>query len=279
MENRRSQRPPIAYFLGVGAQKAGTTWLHDQLRLHPEIALPRLKELHYFDSVYPTRSGHRFGRRFVRATRNALAQQRPDLAVQSLDLLDLIFGPPRAYRKFLSAEGTESTRMAGEICPGYAASTLEGFRAMRELLEPRIIYVLRDPLDRYWSQVRHHHRGDDRADLDQRLKQTYASIIDNGPAWDRCDYPTTLSLLDEVFDPERVLVLFYEELFTQETLSRVARFLGVSPVWTWDLSRVSNQGLDHAMPPPPPRVMDRLGPVYDSVRARFGDAVPSRWRY
>ena len=279
MVERAEDQPALAHFLGVGAQKAGTTWLHDQLRLHPEIALPRRKELHYFDSAHPTRSGHRFGSRFVRTTRQALEQQRPEKAQQALDLLQMIFAPPRVYREFLAHERTEQTSVAGEICPAYATVTVEGFRAMRELLDPRIIFVLRDPLERYWSQVRHHHKGDRAEGLEERLAQTFATLIDNAAAWDRCDYPTTMALLDEVFDPQRVLLLFYEELFSEDTLSRVARFLDVAPTWSWDLSRVSNQGRDHAMPPPPPGVVDRLGPVYDAVRTRLGDAVPTGWRY
>jgi hypothetical protein len=40
-------------FLGIGAQKAGTTWLFRNLRLHPDLFLPR-KEMHYFDKNYFT---------------------------------------------------------------------------------------------------------------------------------------------------------------------------------------------------------------------------------
>ena len=36
-------------FLVVGAQKAGTTWLYRSLRTHPQVWMPREKELHYFD--------------------------------------------------------------------------------------------------------------------------------------------------------------------------------------------------------------------------------------
>ena len=36
-------------FIGIGAQKAGTTWLHRNLQAHPEIWMPTEKELHYFD--------------------------------------------------------------------------------------------------------------------------------------------------------------------------------------------------------------------------------------
>ena len=36
-------------FVGIGMQKAGTRWLHDQLQSHPELWLPLGKELHFFD--------------------------------------------------------------------------------------------------------------------------------------------------------------------------------------------------------------------------------------
>lgn len=36
-------------FLCVGVQKAGTTTLHDILKQHPDIYLPKLKEAHFFD--------------------------------------------------------------------------------------------------------------------------------------------------------------------------------------------------------------------------------------
>ena len=42
-------------FIGIGAQKAGTTWLARNLAPHPEIHMPR-KEVHYFDRKIRDRS-------------------------------------------------------------------------------------------------------------------------------------------------------------------------------------------------------------------------------
>jgi hypothetical protein len=39
-------------FLGIGAARSGTTWLSDQLRNHPNIFLPDIKSVHYFDKYY-----------------------------------------------------------------------------------------------------------------------------------------------------------------------------------------------------------------------------------
>ncbi len=57
-------------FLVIGAQRAGTTWLHRVLRQHPALWLPPLKELHYFDSLhqnYTWENGIRWRRRWRRA--------------------------------------------------------------------------------------------------------------------------------------------------------------------------------------------------------------------
>ncbi|RKT44446.1 sulfotransferase [Thiocapsa rosea] len=39
-------------FLGIGAQKAGTTWLYEQLKAHPGLAFPRGKELHFWNNPH-----------------------------------------------------------------------------------------------------------------------------------------------------------------------------------------------------------------------------------
>ena len=39
-------------FICIGAQRAGTTWLHDCLNEHPEVYVPEKKELHFFNSNY-----------------------------------------------------------------------------------------------------------------------------------------------------------------------------------------------------------------------------------
>ena len=36
-------------FLGIGAQKCGTTWLYDSLAMHPHIRFPAGKEIHYWN--------------------------------------------------------------------------------------------------------------------------------------------------------------------------------------------------------------------------------------
>ena len=39
------------YFVCIGAQKAGTTWLARMLSRHPQVFVTPVKEIHYFDHV------------------------------------------------------------------------------------------------------------------------------------------------------------------------------------------------------------------------------------
>jgi len=50
-----TSNPPtmcLPSFLCIGAQKAATSWLFVTLQEHPDIWMPAIKELHYFDYLY-----------------------------------------------------------------------------------------------------------------------------------------------------------------------------------------------------------------------------------
>jgi len=52
-------------FLGIGAAKSGTTWLADVLREHPDIFIPKEKELFYFNKYlaeYELMDNYRYGK-------------------------------------------------------------------------------------------------------------------------------------------------------------------------------------------------------------------------
>src|SRR5688572_21071755 len=60
---RSRDRLALPGFLGIGAQKSGTTWLHVNLACHPELYLPAQKEVHYFDRHFD-KSLEYYSRRF-----------------------------------------------------------------------------------------------------------------------------------------------------------------------------------------------------------------------
>jgi hypothetical protein len=266
----------MRYFLGVGAQKAGTTWLHEQLVRHPEIALSPRKEVHYFDTMYPTRSGQSHGVSLTRELRAAVSAGNFERAVGTADLLEVFFRGPEAYRRYLASNQTENTRVIGEITPSYADLTHAGFAAVRSTLDPLIVFVMRDPLDRYWSHVRQMGRHNWREK--QRLAEAFQEAFLLPGVRSRSDYPALLRTLDDTFPPEQVLPLFYENLFDEAVLADIGRFLGVSPSWPWRIDVRANTGRSRPMPDPTPELLEFLEPIYSFVRQRFGAAVPDSWR-
>src|SRR5690349_11710447 len=61
-------------FLCIGAQKAGTAWLYENLRCHPEVYLHERKEIHYWD-----RRIHRSVRFYCRYFRDARGRVTGDI--------------------------------------------------------------------------------------------------------------------------------------------------------------------------------------------------------
>jgi len=57
-------RGALPSFYCIGAQKAGTTWLHRMLKEHPQIYLPQVKEVHYWD-LHSSRSLEWYRNHFV----------------------------------------------------------------------------------------------------------------------------------------------------------------------------------------------------------------------
>jgi hypothetical protein len=48
--------PPTPTFLYIGTAKAGSSWIFEALRQHPDVFVPAAKDLKYFDDHYETRS-------------------------------------------------------------------------------------------------------------------------------------------------------------------------------------------------------------------------------
>ena len=78
--------------LGIGAQKAGTSWLHAYLRGHPACSTGPMKELHYFDSL---KTEGRLGRRLhAEALEKAREKGAPAGRIKRLERLCAICEAP-----------------------------------------------------------------------------------------------------------------------------------------------------------------------------------------
>jgi hypothetical protein len=178
--------------VGVGAQRAGTTWWwRGAIRPHPGFvreAKPG-KEVHYFDRFFDADVPADFASRYRRLS------PRPEGAI------------------------------TGEWTPRY----MHDFWALPLLFEAapeaRILVMLRDPVERYRSGIAREQRlaADDGVPLE-------IGIV--GDAVYRSLYFRQVERLFELWGRERVLVLQYERCIADPLaeMQRTQRFLGLEPL-------------------------------------------------
>lgn len=273
---------------GIGAAKAGTTWLYRYLARHPEVRLPAVKELHYFDTC-ETGKFERQVQRMTRERRRRKARlptgdARLDKRLQRevwayTGWLNVIRGGRNdaGYLGFLNHDAG-AARLVGDITPAYATLSEGSFRHMAGLAPAtRFVFLMRDPLDRLWSNIRMaatRKGGDFAADAGALLDK----VLGGGDRTmaDRCDYAGTLRRLGGAVDPATVFTGFYETLFQPGTLSRLCGFLGISERPADSEARVL-VGNDLTMTEAQrARAMAWLAPQYDAVARAMGP-LPARW--
>ncbi len=226
-------------FLGIGAQKSGTTWLHANLAAHPEVFLPEAKELHWLDWNW-----HR---------------------------------GPHAYATWFAAAGS---RLAGEITPAYAIAPPSRIRDATRLMPGlKAIYLLRDPIDRAWSQaVMNLERYGDGLGSEAALLAHLASE----PVIARSLHSRAIDRWSEFVPADRTLIGFFEEIADEpdSLLRRVLGFLGVdpNPRVEFPLRSVVNRGEGTPMPEAARSLLvERLGEELVELDRRFGGPA-SAWR-
>lgn len=214
---------------GVGATKAGTSWLWECLSSHPEVSARAVKELHYFDTDAAADRDRQlagFARVRARLEANNAAPRR----IADLDALcDVISGDragDAAYREFVSGQG-----VALDVTPSYGllpVTVLE--RMVAAFPGARFIYLVRDPVERLWSHIRMEvtRRMQPGANFDSRSRAMLRRIIDDAGEEQitlRGDYRAAITRLGEAISADRLAVLVSEEM----TAEAVCRAAGLAP--------------------------------------------------
>ncbi|MEM8855189.1 MAG: sulfotransferase [Pseudomonadota bacterium] len=272
----------------IGAQKAGTTWLHSYFRDHPEVYVPPLKEVHYFDFLYGGAANKtpvsvrlaaplqkQLGA-FAAAT-PAKRQAMADGLVRRMDRFAMYADERRYMRFFKDRAGAH--KVMCDITPGYAVVRREGFEAMRRLCgRPRILFIVRNPADRVWSHYRFHIQK--RAALNAAAADAgdLAAFMNEPHVAARTRYQETLKHLDAVFPKEDVHVAFYESLFSEGETRRICDFAGVSHR-PGDYDVRVNASHATALSAEDRRcLVQGFGDVYGAIAERFPAALPPSWR-
>lgn len=196
-------------FLGIGAQRSGTTRLHLLLQAHPDIQMPREghnpygKELHFFSQTQSRKTLHWY------------------------------------QRQFKPARGTLAKPVRGEITPAYATLSTACVKELaRYQPNLRILFVIRNPIERIWSQlIMNLTCWGEAANIeieDERLSVPYLiHMAESDAVYLRTDYARTLAIWSEAFGREAVHVTLYEDLIAQPSASFAALLTHIGANHHW----------------------------------------------
>jgi len=204
-------------FLCIGAQKAGTSWLHEMLRKIPSLGLPEQKELHFWD--WHRRKGFAwYSRQFPKSD------------------IPLLYG---------------------EITPCYMTLPEEDVREIHTLFpEMRIVFIARDFVDRAWSaltmelrnsvqgmtagqfsndktyqtlDITTQNRIDKESDPNQQTDDYFMNRLEHSTHTQRSDYAAGLRQWLKYFSPEQILIVNYEDISEDPkgVMEKVLKHVGV----------------------------------------------------
>lgn len=275
------------FFLCVGAQKAGTTWLARTLSRHPEIFVTPVKEIHYFDHIagLTTHLSDRKRRSRYRKYHQRLWTQwnRWGELWAQRDWYRAYMREPMDdawYASLFALRG--GRKMAGEATPEYAIIGPDGFAHVARLApRARILYLMRSPVTRAWSQILHQCRRD-RRDAARMAPEALLALTRAERFEALADYERALDAIASAFPDDQVWLGYYEDIHADRltALEEICAFLGVGfdRARFPDLARRYNVSQEVAMPD---AVRSALRERYRAMAARIErriGRVPDEWR-
>lgn len=213
------------FLLGVGAQKAGTTWLHRYINSYENADLGFAKEYHIWDAIHcPECERFKVTSRFpVRP--NKFRRWRMQRSQSYY------------FDYFERRLAADNINITADITPSYTCLSEPVFRRIFEEFERRgitvkVVLLMRDPIQRCWSTVSMHRRKGkpkDGIDVEAPEEEALRHYFRSPRAQIRTRYDRTIKALEAAIPPERICYALYEELFTESEIERLSRFLNLSP--------------------------------------------------
>ncbi len=233
-------------FFIIGAQKAGTTSLHEWLVRQPDVCLPVIKETHFFSHEEKFRLG-----------------------------LDWYMRQFPSYR---------NGAVTGEVDPEYLFRAEAPLRIRRLMKSPKLLCVFRHPVERAYSHyLMSLRRGFETLSFVEALEAEDARMAEGSEKYlrdhsymERGNYSEQVERFREAFPDSDFLFIKFEKLFGQNTCreeySKICSFLGLGsePIYP-DSSAKSNQASV-----PRSRLLKDLIYGKSTAKKLIGSLIPSK---
>lgn len=280
-----SKLPTLLF--GLGATKCGTSWLYRYLCAHPQCHMRTIKELHYFNALDRDERVRRLRalreQRALIVGKQAVGQKTSARRLNDIDAWSHVVagGGEAEYLDYLMQGQDGAARLVGDITPAYALLPSEQLERMARLApDVRFVYLMRDPVERLWSHARMiaRRRSENGRDIARRARAIVDRVLQGGEHHiaARGDYAAALARFDAALAPARLLVMFYEELFTPKAVERLCAFLGLRTYRADFSKRVHGGASAELSGAQRAEAAGYLAPQYNIVAARMG-RLPEVW--
>ena len=291
MSGDTSQTP--AFILGVGAQKAGTSWLYQYLDMHTQCAMGPFKEMCFFAdpqmAVHTPNPVRNRSKKLKQAWKLSLKKQPSEAATERLtgllEALLIRYQPERygeAYQRIVAHN--PGVRLIGDITPDYAILHPKDVAGMKQHLAGmgypvKVVFLMRDPVKRCFSAARMRDQENQKqgARASKGAGQTdysgkdFVSFATGQSSESRTRYERTIQALEQHFDPSQIFYGIYEDFFQIPEIKRLCSFLDLE-YQAPKLDERANAGsikkeLDPAMAA---EVQEYYAETYAFCREKFG---------
>ncbi|WP_051548790.1 sulfotransferase [Nocardioides sp. URHA0032] len=276
----KADRRPTTFLLGVGAQKAGTTWVHHYLARSPQFVRGYRKEYHVFDSS-DLADDPWLGRNLdmAQAELDKLRSGEPADPVH-LHRAAMIADPKFYFDYFAGLlHSRPRFRATADVTPEYAALPAERLASIRDGFATRgvrtvALFLMRDPVDRIWSQIRMQ-EGRRPARFPASADKMVERLFDD-PRYEQFSrYEVTMRNLESVWGDDEIHYGLYEQLFCEEGVRAICDLVGIA-FRAPDFEKKSNVSSGKAVSALPDDVVRRVAThfadTYRAAAARFPDA-------
>jgi hypothetical protein len=240
----------LPQFLGLGAPKSGSTWLHHCLAAHPDVFVPPEKELHYFCHFYHHTVSWYAGR-FAQAGDRLRGEITPNYCELEPDRIDVV----------------------ADLLP-----------------DAKLLLMMRHPVDRAWSHAQMNVARQRNRPVESVPVAEFIAHARSAHSLDSGDYVGIVDRWTRRYPSERLWLATYDQMVEspKELLESLFDFLGVTSDVDWstfplatvidrgapgdDLVGTRGGGTD--MPPELAEVLEELyRPRIARMKERFGEMV------
>ncbi len=277
------------FVLGLGAQKAGTTWLQAYLDHFPHSDFGEIKEYHIWDALYlpvcadyDTRARNKpLIQRMRWHWRGLKGHPRHPFQVRR----DLQTDPDRYFDYFSRILDQPGITMTGDITPSYCGLPVDALVRIRDGfaargISTRAVFLMREPVERCLSAIRMFRRnGVTREGVDVSLSDDQALLryLDDPHGKMRSNYAGTLEAIQQAFSPQECYVGSYETMFSETAFEQLNTFFNLTPEpkflnRTFNTTSAKNDIADETRA----AAMEKLADIYKAC-FRYDPTLRQQW--